>query len=156
MTTVSTSHTSETTRPSRSTRVLGYLVAAGVNIVLLWLLNVAPGWRRLPLLSEDFSHVLGAVSFTLVAGAAANLIYLGFDPPLLRRLGDAVTTGVGLAATLQLLRVFPFDLGAGRDGLETALRVLLIMAAVGAAIAVLTNIGLLLRDLTRAQQRAPQ
>jgi hypothetical protein len=51
-------------------------VAAAVNLVLLWLLLVWPGWEALPFLTDQFNQVVGLMSASLLVGAAANLVYV--------------------------------------------------------------------------------
>lgn len=146
-TTERTSHPRKAARrPSRGARVIGYAIAVAINLVLLWAVNVTPGWRWLPFLTEDFSAVVGFVSISLLAGAAVNLVYLGYDPHWLKRLGDAATGVIAVVVLVLLLRVFPFSLGPAWAGWETPLRIVLVLATVGTAISVVANLALALRD----------
>lgn len=126
-------------RPSRGARRAGYLLAATINVVLLWLLLVEPGWRWLGFLTEGFTAVVGWVVLSLVTGIGVNLALVGYDPPWARRVGDAVSAVFAVIALARLWAVFPFDLGSWA-GWETALRVLLGLACVGTAIAVVANL----------------
>lgn len=126
-------------RPRLAARRAGYLVSASINVVLLWLLLVEPGWRWLGFLTEAFGAVLGWVVLSLVTGVVVNLLLVGYDPPWARRIGDAVSAAVAVVALARLWSVFPFDLGAW-SGWETALRVALGLACVGTAIAVVANL----------------
>ena len=139
--------------PSRRARVFGYLVAVTINVALIWLLNVAPGWRWLPFLSDDFTRVLGVVTLSLVVSVAVNLLYIGFDPPWMKRLGDTLTLAVWLVVTLQVLLVFPFDFGQWA-GWETPFRALVVVGCLGAAIGVVANIVLLAREVVTGIQRS--
>ena len=58
-------------------------------------------------------QVLWLVNLSLAAGIAANVVYLAYDPPWVRSLGDLVTTGIGLAAAIRIWQVFPFALSSG-------------------------------------------
>lgn len=136
-------------RPPRGARVLGYLVAAGVSVALIWLVNVAPGWRWLPFLSDDFARVVGWVTLAFVVNAVVNLVHVGFDPVWARRLGEAVTAAVGCVVTLQLLIVFPFDVGAGW---ATLLRVVLVLGVLGTGIGAIANLATALRHLVAAPE----
>lgn len=118
---------------------MGYLLAAAINVVLLWLLLVEPGWRRLGFLTDDVTAVLGWVTVSLLAGVAVNLALVGYDPPWARRAGDALTAAVAAVALARIWVVFPFDLGTW-SGWETALRVALGLACVGTAIGALANL----------------
>ncbi len=81
----------------------------------------------------------------LAAGIAANLVYLAYDPPWLKSLGDLVTTGIGLAAAIRIWQVFPFDLSSGWS---TAVRVMLAIAIAGSCIALVVQIFTVARWLT--------
>ena len=137
-------------RPPRPARVVGYLVSAALNGAFIWLVNVAPGWRWLPFLSDDFARVVGLVTLSFVLGVAVNLVYAAVDPLWVKRLGDAVTTAVAFVVMLRLFQIFPFDFGAQWAAWETPFRVLLGLGCVGAAIGVIANLALLVRDLATA------
>jgi hypothetical protein len=139
-------------RPPRSARVAGYLIAAAINAGVLWLVIVAPGWRWLPFLTEDFSRVLGLVALSFVLGVVANVVYVAVDPTWMKRLGDALTTAVGVVVMLQLLRVFPFDFGTQWGWVHTPLRILLVLGCVGASIGVVVNLAQLVGDLATGQR----
>jgi hypothetical protein len=126
-------------RPSPAARRAGYLIAAAINVVLLWLLLVEPGWRWLGFLTDGFGEVVGWIVLSLVAGVAVNLVLVGYDPPWARRVGDAVSAAFAVIALARLWAVFPFDLGAW-SGWETALRAVLGLACIGTAIAVVANL----------------
>jgi len=88
-------------------RRLGYTIAMALNAVLLYLVNVSPGWRAVPFLTDDTTEVLGWVNASLVASIIANALYVVMDGPWFRPLGELVTL-VGLAALVRLWQVFPF------------------------------------------------
>jgi hypothetical protein len=133
-------------RPHRGARVVGYLVAVAINAGLIWVITAVPGWRSLPLLSEEFSRVLGIVTLSLMIAVAINLLFVAYDPPWVKRLGDAVTTGVTVVVLLQLVTVFPFDFGSRWGAWEAPFRVFLLVGCVGALIGVISNLVLLARD----------
>lgn len=91
------------------------------------------------------AQVLWLVNLSVAAGIAANLVYLAYDPPWLKSLGDLATTGIGLAAAIRIWQVFPFDLSSGWS---TAVRVLLVVAIAGSCIALVVQIVTLARWLT--------
>ena len=97
------------TGPSVAGRRAGYAVAMTVNLVLLFLVNVTPGWQAVPFLTENTTDVLLLVNLSMGAAVVANAVYSVFDPPWVRALGDAVTTSVGLASLVRIWQVFPFE-----------------------------------------------
>lgn len=134
-------------RAPQAARRLGYLLSAAINLALLWVVNSSPGWGIVPFLTDDFGRVVGVVNASLLFGVVSNLVYVAADPVWARRLGDAITATFALVVLLQLVTVFPFDLGAGWSGWETILRTGLALACLGTAIGVLANLAQLLRTL---------
>jgi hypothetical protein len=133
-------------RPTRAARRAGYVVAALVDALLLWLVHGWPGWDTVPVLTADTPQVLGLVTATLVAGIVVNAVQVLTDPRWLVAAGQVVTTALGLATTVRVLQVFPFDL----DGAWPAVvRVLLWLGVIGTAIALVVALGALLRALAR-------
>ncbi len=131
-------------RPAGSRRV-GYSAVIVLSAAMLFVLVAWPGWQAIPFLTSDTGQVLWLVIFSLAAGIAANAVYLAYDPPWLKSLGDLATTGIGLAAAIRIWQVFPFDMS---PGWSTTARVLLGVAIAGSCVALLTQILTLGRWLT--------
>jgi len=131
--------------PSAGARRAGYGLAILFSTALLVILNGSPGWQAMPFLTSDTTQVLWLVNLCLAAGIAANLVYLAYDPPWLKSLGDLATTGIGLATAIRIWQVFPFDLSSGWS---TAVRTLLVVVIAGSSIALVVQIVLLARWLT--------
>ena len=85
-------------QPGFATRRAGYIVSVLVNAVLLYGINVWPGWQAVPFLTEDLRLVLGLVNASIIVSLVANVLFLAKDPPWFKALGDAITTSVGLVA----------------------------------------------------------
>jgi hypothetical protein len=132
-------------RPSAGARRVGYGLAILFSTSLLVVLNSSPGWQAIPFLTGDTAQVLGLVDLCLAAGIAANLVYLAYDPPWLKSLGDLATTGIGLATAIRIWQVFPFDLSSGWSA---AVRTLLVIAIAGSCVALVVQIVTLARWLT--------
>jgi len=132
-------------RPSVAARRGGYLVAAAINVALLYLTHVQPGWRAVPFLTEEASQVLGLFTVSLLVGMASNLLYIAYDQRRLKALGDLVTTGLGLAVLALAWQVFPFDFS--RYSLDWAMitRTLLVVATTGSAVGVIVQLRSLIR-----------
>lgn len=121
-------------------RRFGYVVAAAVNLALLYGINVWPGWDVLPFLTARTTEVLTLVNASLIAPIAANVLYIVHDPRWLRAFGEAFTTGIGVAAMVALWRVFPFDFGETTIDWVLVTRVLLAIGIAGGAIGVVANL----------------
>ena len=99
----------------------------------------------MPFLTSDTGQVLWLVNLSLAAGIAANAVYLAYEPPWLKSLGDLATTGIGLATAIRLWQVFPFALSSGWS---IAVRALLVVAIAGSCIALVVQIVSLARWFT--------
>jgi hypothetical protein len=127
----------------------GHAVAVGVNLLVLYLVNVSPGWEAVPFLTGSTTLVLPFVNASLWVSVVAEALYVVWTADWLRALGDTVTTGVGLAAIVRLWEVFPFDVSAGW---EVALRVLLGIAVVGSLIGMVAALSRLIRSRARTDR----
>lgn len=139
-----------TPTPTRSTtagRRAGYVVAGLVNAVLLYAVNVWPGWEVLPFLTDDTTRVLGAVNASMVVSVVANLVYLARDPAWLKALGDIATTTVGLVALLRIWQAFPFDFGDSSFDWPLVVRIVLLVGIVGSVIGILVALVTLVRSV---------
>lgn len=136
-----------TRRPSAATRRLGYGFGIVAGIVGLILVNVWPGWESVPFLTADTAEVLGLVNATLVAGIVANIAYLVHESPWLVALGSVVTTGIGLAALIRIVQVFPVDFSDWDFDGTALVRILLILAIVGSAIGIVVQLVALVRSI---------
>jgi hypothetical protein len=142
---ITVQHNSSATRQPR----IGYVVGASINVVTLYLVNAEPGWRALPWLTDDLTRVIGLVNLALIAGAVTNLVYLLHDPPWLTALGGIATTGIGLAALVRLLDVFPFAFGDASVDWATVARVVLVVGIAGSVIGLIVQVVTLVREAWR-------
>ncbi|WP_030440534.1 hypothetical protein [Actinoplanes subtropicus] len=136
--------TTSTEAGKQVARRAGYVIAAAVNAVLLYLINGRPGWAVLPFLTGDVVRVLPLINLSLVAGIAVNLIYVIRDSRWLVAAGGLITTGVGLAALAKLWQVFPFDFAAGSPW-PTVTRVLLLLGIAGSMVGLVVQLVALAR-----------
>lgn len=127
-------------RPSVASRRTGYVIGMAVNFVLIYLVDVRPGWSALPFLTADFARVVGLFTASLALGVAVNALYMVNDAPPVKTAGDVLTTAVGLAVLVRLLRVFPFDFAGSTVDWALVARVALWFAVVGTAIGLLVQV----------------
>ena len=132
-------------RPSAGARRADYGLAILCSTALLIVLNGSPGWQAIPFLTSDISQVLWLVNLSLAAGIAANVVYLAYDAPWLRSLGELATTGIGLVTAIRIWQVFPLVLSSSWS---TAVWVLLAVGIAGSCIALVAQIVSLARWLT--------
>ncbi|WP_258723377.1 hypothetical protein [Cellulomonas sp. NS3] len=123
-------------RPPLAARRVGYVVSAVAGVVLLWLVNVRPGWEAVPFLTAETATVLGVVDAAVAAGVLANLVFVAADPPWLRALGDVLVDVVGLVALVALWRTFPFAFAPGPVDWATVAHVALGISVAGTLIGI--------------------
>ena len=134
-------------RPPQQTRRVGYGIGALVGLVGLYLINVWPGWEAVPFLTAETTSVLILVNASIAAGIVANVAFLWFDRARFVAAANLVTTGIGLAAMIRLLQVFPFDFsGWGFDG-TVLVRIVLVVGIVGSVIGAGVQIVTLVRGI---------
>lgn len=92
-------------------RRVGFGLAVLVNVILLWLTLVWPGWQAVPILTPEAANVLPVFVGSLIAGIVVNVLNAVIDSRALRAIGDIVTSALAFAVALQLWEVFPFDFG---------------------------------------------
>lgn len=132
----------------------GNLGSAIVNALLLYGMNMWPGWQVLPFLTADMSRVLDLINASLIAGIIVNLVCVVIHARTLVALGNLVVIGFGVAAMLRLWEVFPFDFGTGWSGWPVLVRVLLVLGIVGSAIGAVVEVVNLFRALAGLEPRA--
>ncbi|GAA1032635.1 hypothetical protein GCM10009557_31780 [Virgisporangium ochraceum] len=142
--------TTTPTRPSAATRRVGYAAAAVVDAVVIYLVNVSPGWEELSFLTDETRQVLGLVNVSLIAGAVASLVLMFTDPAWLRAATGLVTTALGIATLARLWRVFPFDFGDATTDWELWTRVALVIGLAGGAIGLIAHAVSLVRSIVAA------
>lgn len=146
--------TSTSARSTRGmARRIGCLVAALVDVVLLVLINVSPGWRIVPFLTEQAGDVVRVVDIGLAVGIVVNLVCLAVLRRLVALLGDVVTTAVGLVVLWRMWVVFPFDFHDSAVDWATIARIALPMVCVAVFIALVVQAAALVRVLVRPEER---
>jgi hypothetical protein len=142
-------------RPALGVRRLGYTIALTVNAVLLYLVNVSPGWDAAPFLTHDTTQVIGWVNASIAAGIIANALYLAMDQRWFRALGEIVVTVIGLVALVRLWQVFPFTFDDDGVPWHLVVRWVLAIGIGGSAIAIITNLVALVRAVVTRDSNAP-
>ncbi len=118
----------------------GHVVAALVNLVLLWVSHQLLDWGWPTFLTEDFERVLGIVTASFVASIVAELLQVASPTWALHRLADIVSGAFTVVVGLRMWAVFPFDFSGYATDWSTLVRVLIAVGVVGAGIAVVVNL----------------
>lgn len=113
---------------------IGYGIAIGISLVLIYVVQNLERWNFLAFLAEDFAEVVPWITFSLLAGALAYLLYILYDSQTLRWAGEIVTNVITIVVTWRVFTVFPFDFTAYEFPWNTLTRFILIVVMVGATI----------------------
>ncbi len=133
-------------------RKAGYVILAALNTAMLVAINVTPGWRSVDVLTPSTSEIIGWVNLVLAFGLAVNVLYSAYDPLWLLDLGDLATSALGLAALIQIWKVFPFDFSGWPGDWGQIARLVLIVAIVGTVIAIPLQVIGLVRHLAGTEE----
>ena len=120
-------------------RQVGYAVAVAVNLVMLVIAHNILDWGWLPFLTGDFAQVVPWISLGLIASIVANAIYQFNDTLIVKSTGQIGVNLISVFVTYQIWQVFPFDFSAYDFNWGVLVRVLLVLAMVGAGIGVLAE-----------------
>lgn len=137
MTITEPSSASATRRPTG--KAAGYVVAIVVNVILLVAVNTGVLWDLLPFVTADIDRVVPLLNLSLAASAIVNAAYLAYDATWFTGLTQVVVLSLSMLVTVRLLQVFPFDFAGSDVPWETLLRVGLLFAIVGVAIAMIVE-----------------
>lgn len=132
-------------RTTPRSRRIGYAVAIVVNLVMIALTLVWPGWRAVPFLTPAAEDVVPLFVASLVAGVAVNVVNLVADSRALRAIGDVVTGVIAFFVAVRVWQVFPFDFSAYAFDWAPFVRLLLLITMAAVLIAILTNFVILVR-----------
>lgn len=131
-------------------RRAGYVLAVLINLALLFVVNIWPGWESVPFLTADAAALVVLVNVSLIVSAVTNLVYVAADPAWLKALGDLLTTAIALAVMIGALRIFPFDFGGSSIDWDLWARVILWFLTAVLVIAVIAQAIALVRAVVGA------
>jgi hypothetical protein len=137
-------------RPRLATRKFGYVIAITLNAVFFYLINVEPGWQVLPFLTAETPQVLGLLNFSVIAAIVVNTMYLLYDAPWCKALGDLLLAVISLAVLGRIWQVFPFTFTGWPVLLIHAI---LVVAIVGTVVAMIVNIVSLVRHSAGREEK---
>ncbi len=126
----------QTRRPPRSSRVVGYTVAVLINTGLLIMVPNLLAWGWPAFLTPDFDQVVGLISISLIASIIFNLAYIWYDAGWFRHGGQVATGAISLVVMLRVYQVFPFDFSGWGFDPGGALKVALVVGMVGVCVAI--------------------
>lgn len=119
---------------------IGFLVAAAVNGVMLWVAHQLLEWGWPAFLTADLERVLGLVTASFVASIVLNLALAVHHGVRFRAFVDGVTAGFALSVGLRMWAVFPFDFSGYATDWSTVVRVALGLGIAATGIAIIANL----------------
>lgn len=134
----------ERRRTSPTLRRVGYVIAVVVNLVLLWLVLVWPGWDAIPFVTIEAAAVIPLVVASLVLGAVVNTVNAVLDSRVLHAIGDIATAILSFFVVWRVWEIFPFAFPAG-SGAESGVRILLGALMVLIGLGIVGNLAVLIR-----------
>ena len=136
-------HAAANTTPIASR--VGYAIAVGVNLVLLFVVNNLLAWGWVPFLTEDFERLLPIVDLSLVVGAGVNVAFIFYNAPWFRSVGQIVQNAVSILVIIATLKIFPFDFSPYSFDWATFARTGLILVGVAIGIGTIVEVVKLVR-----------
>lgn len=118
-------------------RRAGYAVLIILNGVFLFVANNLLAWGWPPWLTDDFTSVLPVLNLSIVITMVVNVVYLAYDPPVAKALGDVVTSTMSLVVGIRMWQVFPFDFTGYAWDWDTIVRWIIGIGIVATAMAII-------------------
>ncbi|WES64047.1 hypothetical protein P0L94_16450 [Microbacter sp. GSS18] len=134
----------ERRRTPPAVRRVGYVIAVVVNLVLLWLVLVWPGWDAIPYVTVEAAAVIPLVVASLILGAVVNTLNAVLDSRALHAVGDIATSILSFVVVWRVWDVFPFAFPA-ESGAESGVRILLGVLMGLIVLGIVGNVAVLIR-----------
>jgi len=129
-----------TRRVTRGAKRFGYLVAAVLNGVMLWLAHQLLDWEWPRFLTLEFNDLLPLLTFSFVVSIVANVLYAWSDTWPIKPIGEMTTAAISFVVALRTLRVFPFDFSGYEADWSWLARTIIVVAVVGSTIGFLVHL----------------
>lgn len=131
---------------------IGYGIAIGLSLVLVFIVQNLEEWDVLPFLTDEFGEVVPWITFSLFAGILAYLAYILLEGQVVRSAGEVITNLVTIAVTWKVFAVFPFDFSSYGFPWDVLVRIVLVVAIGAAFIGVVVNV-VKLANLQQMEQK---
>ena len=125
----------------------GYTVAILVNAAMLVIANNILDWGWAPFLTDDFGQLLWLLDISFLATIVVNAIYLGYDRAWFKSVTQIGLGGISMAVAIRTFQIFPFDFTRYEFNWEPLARFVIVLAMVGVGIAIVTELGKLVRGV---------
>lgn len=133
------SATRASARTSHAGRRVGYVIAIAFNFVLLYLINVMPGWTAVDVLTANFTAVLWIINLSLLLNVAANIAYIAYDSTWFKASCEFTLAAISLIIAIRMYQVFPFDFASFAFNWTVLTRLIIVAVMIGSLIAMVVN-----------------
>ena len=123
----------------RALSAIGHVVAIGVNLVLLYVVQNLGEWDLLWFLTSDYSRVIEPISVSIIATAVGHALKIILPGQRIGLLIDGVVTVFGFYALLRIFQVFPFEFDPDGFRWDRVARFVLVIGLLGSAIGILVT-----------------
>lgn len=137
---MTTPHPGQTEVVPAGVRRFGYLIAVGLSLGILFVVNNLPTGDEIPFLTSDFERLLPVINALLVSSIAVYGVWILYDAAWFRSVGRIILNLLAIAVLGLTYLVFPFDFSAYDFDWETLIRVLIVGALVAFSIATIVEI----------------
>ncbi len=134
----------------RGAKRFGYLLAALINGVMLWISHQLLDWEWPGFLTPEFDDLLPIVTVSFVVGIIANLVYVWNDGWPIKPIGELVNAVIGFVVALLCWQVFPFEFSGGNW--SWLVRLVLIVAMVGTTVGAMVQLANLAKEAPTADR----
>ena len=140
-------------QPSTAGRRTGYMIAALINVVGLWIVHHFLEWEWPSFLTDDFSDLLPYITASFAATIVVNLLWALRDPAWFRHVAQIGLNLVAIRAAVRTWEIFPFDFTGYAPAWETAARVVIIVSLFGLVVATIVEVVRLVRSCLGTDER---
>jgi hypothetical protein len=121
-------------------RRFGYVLAIGLSVGILFIVNSLPEGEQIPFLTNDVEMLLPIINGFLLASIVIHGVWILYDAPWFHSAGRITLNVLIIAVAALTYRVFPFDFSAYDFEWEGLLRIVLVVAIVAMAVATIVEI----------------
>jgi hypothetical protein len=136
----------------RGAKRFGYLLAAVINVVLLWISHQLLDWGWPGFLTPEFDDLLPIVTVSFVVTIIANLVYVVADGWPIKPVGELASAVIGFVVALRSWQIFPFEFSG--DDWSWLVRLILVVAMVGTTIGAIVQLANLAKGAPTADRQA--
>ena len=137
---MTTAHPGQTELVPIGVRRFGYVLAIGLSLGVLVIVNNLPEGDQIPFLTNDVEQLLPIINTLLLASIAIHGVWILYDAAWFHSAGRITLNVLIIAVAALTYRVFPFDFSAYDFEWEGLLRVVIVVVIVALVIATIVEI----------------